>query len=340
MYVQVSFDRSNAEGPSALGSPKPSFKIVSGQQVRLIPLDGGVSFAAAVVYVLGEFARGVGEGLGKELGKSIARVLFGGGATRNEIKAMLDLFAQYILAQVKQEFQQDRWNEAHDALAVHGSAFKEALEDPSRRTPDNLLEISRGLHRGYLQLQRLGPGAFASFARMGAALVGNEMLYAGVTNAKESYAIVLQRLELMMNDLEEALNSLRALKDARVIGPRDTTMWTSCLQPVLPTGVPPSWVISELAPDNVELVTVSFPGYAVLVDGVVREFPRRDNVCKDMYGRDIGPQALVAANAYASAARSINDTDFFDRFDAPFQAVKQEADALREQLKSKISALA
>jgi hypothetical protein len=339
MYVQVTFDREGAEGPAAMAAQKPSFKILSHHQERLIPLDGGVSFAAAVVYVLGEFARGVGEGLGKEVGKSIGGALFGGGATRDEIKAMLDFFAQYILAQVRQEFQQDRWNDAHDALAVQGGAFKEALEDPARRTPDNLLEISRGLYKGYLQLQRLGPGAFASFARMGSAMIGNEMLYAGVTNAKESYSIVLQRLELVMSDLEGALASLRTLKNARVIGPRETTMWASCMKPRDPTSLRPEWVISQLAPESYELVNVSIPGYGVVVDQVVRQFPRRDDVCRDLYGRDIEAQALAAANAFASAARSVNDIEFFDRFEAPFQAVKQQADELRARLGNKIAAL-
>lgn len=325
------------------GSAKPTahqeatYELLSVPEgVRFVPLDGGATFIAAVIYVFGEFAKGLGEGLGKQIGEK----LFSNGASRDQIKALLDFFTNYILREVKQEFYQDRWDAAHDLLAVSCVSLNEALVDPTRRTKDNLLSVSRGMQDGYLKLQRLGPGAYASLTRMGAAMMASDLLYANLTKEKSSYQVAWDRLGKIMQDLEDAINGLRAIKDSRVNGPYEDSRSMFCdYGPIIP--IIGGDLVSPMGIDRPDpmrrgrdVVEILVPVYRVVVDGNVSQFDRRSDPCHDR--GNIDATALANANATAQGARSIIDQEFSDKFQTPFELLKQEAGKLGEEIKKKL----
>lgn len=317
--------------PSAL--PEESYEILEVPQgVRFVPLDGGATFIAAVIYVFGEFAKGLGEGLGKTIGEK----LFSNGTSQGEIKALLDFFTNYILREVRQEFYQDRWNDAHDKLAVAGSSLNNALIDPTRRTQDDLLRISGEMLDGYLKLQRLGPGAYASVTRMGAAMIANDLLYAQLTGKKESYQVALNSLDRVIKDATDTIDGLRNMKDSRVVGPYETEVdgWCSYLTGPEAVVSKPMGIASSPLRIRREVVYVPRPVYSVSIDGAISSFHRKKDICHQ--NSDVSASALANATATANAARAIIDQEFLDKFQTPFEALKQEAKKVREKIGEKV----
>ena len=141
---------------------------------RYYPLDGGATVIAVVVMCLVSFAKGLGEGLGKEIGSA----LFGGKSSKAELKDLFESFTRFVLESIRQEFYAERWREVHEEQAALAIAFNDVLIDPSRRTRDNLLALDRELFKNFVRLKGLGPGAFAGQLRIGMAVIGNSRIFA------------------------------------------------------------------------------------------------------------------------------------------------------------------
>lgn len=302
--------------------------IEQGNPDRYYPLDGGATVMAVVVLCLTEFARGLGEGLGKEIGTA----LFGGKSSKEELRDLFESFTRFVLQSIRQEFYANRWREIHEEQAALAIAFNDVLSDTSRRTKNNLLALDLDLLRNFIRLNNLGAGAFAGQLRIGMALIGNSLIYASMYGGAGAYRVSVQRIDTVMKDLEISFGHLQDASKARVQGPNESETIDVCDAgpdfprsegevELLPLDADPArgdrWYKS---PSKTYVVTVD--------DAPPKEFRRFDH-CKAKPDRSA--QAWADAKTFADAASVPIANEFQELFGLPFAQAKIKARQLREK---------